>query len=134
MIILTKEMVLEVELKDFELTHHVDIQHVQVARAIVDANSKVIDNCIKKGLAADSRLGEIFADEMLQDTYTQMAEALDNGNVNAFEPLYNHIKDETDIFCGWLAYYNRHLEITLHLDLEKRSRLDYYCEDYIEDN
>jgi hypothetical protein len=125
---ITKEHQKEIERRDFELKHHVDTRQAQVARAIVEGNSKAIESCIRKGSFKEERFYEILQNNDLQTKYLQMAQALDRGNEEDFEPLYNDIKDKTDTFCGWLYFYNLLLENTLDLDLEPKSRLYYYLE------
>jgi len=119
---------------DFVTRHHATPKNIQVVRAIVEGNMKAVENCVRKGTFSDVRFKEILVDEKLQEKYTQMAVALDNGDVDAFEPLFNEIKDKADTFCGWLTYYNQHLELTLDIDLIKRSRLYYHWQDYREEN
>ena len=127
-IFVTKEQQIEIELRHFVLKHHVDIKHAQVARAIVEGNSKAIDNCKNNGSFTEDRFYEILKDYDLQTKYFQMAQALDQGNEEDFEPLYYDIKDKPDTFCGWLYFYNLVLENTLDLDLEPKSRLYYYLD------
>lgn len=133
-IFITKEHLIEIKRRDFELEHHVDINHVQVARAIVVGNSKAMDNCIRNGSFTMERFNEMLQDQELQVKYFKMAEALDQGNKKDFKPLYNDIKDKADTFCGWLYFYNLHLETILDLDLTPRSRLYYHYEDFKENN
>lgn len=114
----------------FVVNHRTTPENAQVARAIVEGNLQVISNCIKNGSFTVKRYEEILRDSELQGEYIQMAEALEQNLPDAFELLYNDIKDKPDTFCGWLDFYNQYLETSMDLDLLHRSRLYYQLEDF----
>jgi hypothetical protein len=51
---------------EFRENHHTTPENAQVARAIVDGNMQVIDNCLRKGTFSFKRYGEILKDRELQ--------------------------------------------------------------------
>ena len=118
----------------FVMKHCTTPENAQVARAIVDANLQAISNCIKKGTFSLKRYDEILKDQELQGEYAQMFEALCIGEAEAFNLLYNDIKDKPDTFCGWLDFYNNCLEASTGLELLHRTRLFYQIEDFEEEN
>lgn len=114
----------------FAVAHRTTPENAQIARAIVDGNIQVIDKCIKNGSFTEKRYKEILNDPELQGEYGQMVGALNAGLEDAFELLYNDIKNTPDTFCGWLDYYNQYLECSTNLDLVHRSRLYYHLQSY----
>ena len=116
------------------MKHRTTPENAQVARAVVDANLQAISNCVKKGTFSLKRYDEILKDQELQGEYAQMFEALCIGEAEAFNLLYNDIKDKPDTFCGWLDFYNNCLEASTGLELLHRTRLFYQMEDFEEEN
>jgi hypothetical protein len=119
---------------EFFLRHHGTPENIQVARAIVEGNTKVVEDCVKKGSFSKTRLQEIRSDDVLQCHYAQMADALKTGDTKEFDRLYNRINDTPDTICGWLVFYNQQMEMDLSADLIKRSRLYYHYLDFQAEN
>jgi hypothetical protein len=127
----TKEYILDVLEKDFQLIHGVSSKEAQVVRALAEQYQKTLDFCVDNGIVTEDRLDEITMDPLVCSQYLEMQQALENGNHEAFKRIFDRISEFPDLLCGWFDHYICHLEIKHHLGLIPATRSDYLYTDYL---
>lgn len=128
---LPKESLLKLLRKEFIGRHNVTPEDAQVARAIVVQNQLIISHFIKNKQVTNDQLDQIYEDGEIQERYRKMWNAMEI-NEPFFKLLFDDIKPEPDLFCGWLDFYNESLSETLQLNLMPATRDAYNYQDYLE--
>jgi hypothetical protein len=111
--------------------HGMTPEIAQVARATVIQNCLIVDMLFSKGFINQEDLQLSMRDDELLGQYAQMIEAQEKGIDDAFELLFNDVKDDTVEFCGWLLFQNEYLNAKHHLNFIPKSEGDFKYDDFI---